>query len=129
VLEKPSPDGGVLHSHSVIAAVLRFKKSKSMPLSCNDLKLITDWGGEISWSEVFALHVSKLDAIERTLTILSFEYSNGHFIEVNADESGFGELKCNLANYLPLPADWYDQIESMPVTETLTLFDLRTGKN
>lgn len=70
------------------------------------------------------MHVSKVDAIDHALIILEFDCMNGEFIEVNVDEPGLDELRCKLANYLPLPIDWCDQIEAMQLGESLTLLDL-----
>ena len=97
-----------------------------MPVSCNDRNLITDWGGVLSRDEIVALHVTKVDAIDHTVTILEFDCLNGELIEVNADTLGFDVLRCKLADYLPLPIDWYDQIEATRIGESLTLFDRRT---
>lgn len=96
-----------------------------MPVSCDDRNLITDWGANLSWNDIIALHISKVDAIQCAVTILDFECVNGEFIEINVDEPGFNDLRRKLADYLPLPIDWCEQMESMRPGETLTLFDRR----
>ena len=68
------------------------------------------------------MHVSKFDAIEREVAILTFDFPNGEFIEVNIDEDGFSAMRDRLAELLPLPADWYKQVESLSVTEGITFF-------
>lgn len=97
-----------------------------MPVTCDHRNLITDWGGVLSWDEIVALHASKVDAIDHTVTILEFDCSNGEFVEVNVDEPGFDELRRKLADYLPLPINWYDQIDAARKGESLTLFDRRS---
>lgn len=97
-----------------------------MPISYDDRNLITDWGGTLNWDEIIALYFTKVDANDHVVSILEFDCSNGEFIEVNIDEPGFDELRCKLANYLPLPTDWYEQIDAVPLGESLTLFDRRT---
>ena len=96
-----------------------------MPLSIDDEKLTTAWGGSIRWDEVTALHASKYDAIEREVVILTFDYPYGEFIEVNVDDEGFEILRERLSDFLPVPNDWYEQIESLAVTEGLTFFAQR----
>ncbi len=93
-----------------------------MALSIDSEKLTASWGGSIRWDEVAALHASKYDAIEREVVILTFDYPYGGFIEINVDDEGFDVLRERLTDYLPLPSDWYEQIESLPVTEGLTFF-------
>jgi hypothetical protein len=50
---------------------------------------------------------------------------NGDFVEINADEDGFDDVRLRLADHLPLPSNWYEQIESLPMRECLTFFDRR----
>lgn len=97
-----------------------------MPFSCNDLNLITDWGGVLSWDEIVALHATKFGTIDHTVTILEFDCLNGEFIEVNVDTVGFDVVRSKLAEYLPLPIDWYNQVEATRLGESLTLFDRRS---
>ena len=98
-----------------------------MPLSFDDEKLTATWGGSIRWDEVAALHASKYDAIEREAVILTFDYPYGEFIEVNVDDDGFPAPRERLRDYLPLPNDWYEQIESLSVTEGITFFANRVA--
>lgn len=93
-----------------------------MPLSVNDEMLTTSWGGSMRWDEVAALHASKYDAIEREVVILSFDNAYGEFIEVNLDEEAVSILRDRLAQLLPVPADWYQQIESLAATGGITFF-------
>ncbi|MCB0062566.1 MAG: hypothetical protein KDE19_10645 [Caldilineaceae bacterium] len=93
-----------------------------MSLIVDHEQLTTDWGGTFRWDEIVALHVDQYAAGERTLAILSFEHLNGGVIEVNLDDEIPKEARRQLAAYLPLPADWQEQIAALQPGTGQTLF-------
>ncbi|MEZ4620778.1 MAG: GNAT family N-acetyltransferase [Caldilineaceae bacterium] len=93
-----------------------------MALTFDHEQFTTDWGGSIRWDEIVALHVDQCAAGERTLAILAFEHRNGGVIEVNLDEEIADETRRQLADHLPLPADWQAQVAALPPGAGLTLF-------
>jgi len=67
-------------------------------------------GGELSivWEEVYAVSYSEIDAINYRVRYLTFDWTNGEFLEIGDHTSGWEELLTNLWRYLPLSEKWYD---------------------
>ena len=67
-------------------------------------------GGELSilWDEVYAVSYSEIDAINYRVRYLTFDWTNGEFLEVSDLTSGWEELLTNLWRYLPTSERWYD---------------------
>ena len=92
-------------------------------MQLDESELITTRGTSIRWDEVVAVHANKIDAMTHSVTMLTLDHECGEFIEIPTGEDGFEALRDHLGEYLPLPADWYQQIESLDTGESVTLME------
>ncbi len=78
------------------------------------LSVLTPQGKEygILWPDVYRVYASRIDLITESAFVLSFEYDYGEFIEVNEGMEGFDEMVSHLAEYLPLPINYKQQIDA-----------------
>ncbi len=78
------------------------------------LSVQTPQGSEygISWPDVYRVHTYRLDGITETYRVLCFDFDYGHFVEVNERMGGFEELLSHLGEYLPLSANYKQQIDA-----------------
>lgn len=65
-----------------------------------------DDAGVIAWSEIVALHVSEVDTMTASVTILQLEHESGHFLEIHELDDAYPAALNDLALFLPLDQNW-----------------------
>lgn len=102
-------------------------------MSSSDPRLFADFRGVwregnpgrasvIEWDEIIRITGYKLDGITEVYTVLELDHPSGHFMELNADWSGFAQVVDAITLQFPdIRRTWFDEInelatESPPLT-------------
>lgn len=76
----------------------------------------------VPWSEIVALHVTEVDAMTASVTILQLEHESGHYIEIHELDDAFQAALMNLASHLPLSDDWVNATKGLQARTSATIW-------
>ena len=90
-------------------------------LTIDDNNLTTHDGLTIPWREIVAVHAERIDAKSHSITMITFDHVSGEFVEISTDEDGFDTIRLGLSDCLPIPKDWMQTVDDLPLCGTITL--------
>ena len=78
--------------------------------------------GVVPWSEIVALHVTKVDTMSDSVTILQLEHESGHYLEIDESDDSFRSAFESFPSFLPLEEDWDSVVKGLEPRSVKTLW-------
>lgn len=78
----------------------------------------------ISWTDIFAVSVHRLDLIDSTCLVIEADFEFGEHVEFNELWQGFDAVVRAIAEHLAdVPQDWYERAQALaPSAPPLTIW-------
>jgi len=76
----------------------------------------------IRWVEIVALHVSEIDPMTASVTILQLEHESGRYLEIHDFDNSYPSALEDLASFLPLDQNWASIVRGLEPGNSLTVW-------
>ena len=81
-----------------------------------------DGTGAVPWSEIVALHVTEVDTMTGSVTILQLEHESGHYLEIHELDNTYSTALQELASFLRLDEDWTSMTKGLEAGTSATIW-------
>ncbi len=76
----------------------------------------------VPWSEILALHVTEVDTMTASVTILQLEHESAHYLEIHELDDAYPTVLKNLASFLPLDENWTSMTRGLEPRTSSTIW-------
>ena len=76
----------------------------------------------VPWSEIHALHVTEVDTMTASATILQLEHESGRYVEISELDDSYSDALKDLALFLPLDDNWTRAIQGLESRTSITIW-------
>ena len=76
----------------------------------------------LPWSEILALHVTEVDTMTASVTILQLEHESGHYLEIHELDDIFSSALQDLVSFLPLDENWTSKAQGLEPRTSATIW-------